>query len=172
MNWLLAGAALLGLAALSKGKVMALMRKPVDILNAVADVDPQYNPVLQPGQINGQPSPGATWCGKAIMLILAKLGLGIPWGEYGTLINTIIEWLDAGNDGWFPAINAADAQAQALAGKVVLATYYNPGGHGHAAIVLPIAGPMQIAQAGKTNFNQGSLAKGFGNIQPIFYVHD
>lgn len=145
-------------------------RSPEDILRAVADVDPEHNPALQPGA-NG----GTTWCNKAVALITAKLGVPIIWGEWGTRANDQIIWLQQGNGGWYPG-NKDDAQAAALAGHVSLATYFNlnppPSDAGHIAIVLPYPGTMQIAQAGRANFNMGPLTRGFGSIQPQFFIHD
>lgn len=144
-------------------------RDPQSILDAVATVDPEHNPDLQrgaaPAAVDG------TWCNKAAYLILQQLGIDIPWGDYGTKADDIIAWIDAGNDGWYQ-VSQDDAQALALNGGVVLATYYNMGGPGHIAIVLPIGGPtIQIAQAGAQNFDQGDLVHGFGFIKPTFYAH-
>jgi len=59
---------------------------------------------------------------------------------------------------------------------VAVALWKNPThGHGHTAIVRPgtltARGPA-TAQAGSTNFNDGHLTDGFGNLRPLFYGHD
>jgi hypothetical protein len=140
-------------------------RDPQTILDAVAVVDPGHNPDLQPGA-NG----GADWCNKALYLMLDDLGVPMP---ADTLANNQISYMASGADGWYAVSSPDDAQALALQGQVVVAAYYNPGGHGHVALVLPIAtSPMQIAQAGAATFNQGSLQNGFGLlIKPLFFAH-
>jgi len=168
--WALAAGAAAAVAVLFKtsnpisNALVSALRKPQDILDAVASVDPEGNPELQPGYAGG-----ASWCNKFIALVTAKLGVPLP---SNTLANDMISYMDAGNDGWYQVSNASVAQSAAMVGKVAIATYYNFSGHGHMALVLPIDGPVQIAQAGATNFNQGSLSRGFGFIQAVFYVHD
>jgi hypothetical protein len=144
-------------------------RDPSEILFAVQVVDPGHNPELQPGAV---PAPvGGTWCNKALYLMLRQLGINLPWGDYGTRANDLIAWIDASNDGWYP-ISESDAQAAALNGTVVVATFYNFGSEGHLALVLPISAPeIQIAQAGRHTFNQGNLSDGFGRIRPNFFAH-
>lgn len=141
-------------------------RDPGAIFAAVARVNPAQNPTLQRGYL-GQPN----WCNRFVHLACDELGVPMIWGEYGTKADDQIAWLDAGSDGWFQVGNKSEAQNLALEGYVVLATYYNFLGSGHMALVLPLAGTMMIAQAGKSCFNQGTLAAGFGGINPVFYAH-
>ena len=152
-----------------KESILSAVRTPQMILDAVADIDPEDNPELQVGYLCA----GCSWCNKFMYLVTAALGAPLPWGEYGTLVNEMIDYVDRGEGGWYPLSSATQAQQEALAGRIAIATYrnLNPGAHGHMALVLPIAGAVQIAQAGMRNFNQGSVAKGFGFIQPIFYGH-
>lgn len=149
-------------------------RSPQDILDAVEQIDPESAttaPDLQPGYGGA----GYTWCNKFMADVTAKLGAPLPFGANGTLVNDQIAWIDAGNDGWFPVSGSAEAQQRALQGQVVVATYYSlvppPDNHGHMALVLPIDGPIQIAQAGQHNYNQAPLNYGFGAIQPVYYAH-
>jgi len=139
-----------------------------DILDAVAYVDPEGNATLQRGYL-GQPN----WCNRFVHLVADYLRVPLIWGEYGTRANDMADWLDYGNADWFRVGSGAEAQALALDGFLVLATYKNwmPWQSGHIAVVLPIAGSIQIAQAGATNFNQGSVTKGFGSIVPAYYAH-
>lgn len=146
--------------------VRSALRTPQSILDAVATIDPEHAPELQPGYGGA----GNTWCNHFIAEVTAMLGASVPYAP--TLVNDQILWIDAGNNGWYQVGSADEAQQAALSGKIALATYYNFAGHGHIALILPIDGPMQIAQAGSANFNQGPLAQGFGFIQPVFYVHD
>lgn len=180
-SWLYWGAGALGAAGIA-GLVLGLKgagvfepqfipgpsRSPQDILNAVAAVNPEGNPTLQRGYL-GQPN----WCNRFLYLVCSQLGVPMLYGEYGTRANDQVEWMDDGNDGWFPIIDAADAQAKALEGYLVAATYYNlnPFGSGHVAVVLPLAGAVQIAQAGARVGSRMTLSAGFGSIQPVFYGH-
>ena len=167
-HWLIGG----GVALAIVGRATR-SRSPQAVLDAVATIDPENAPDLQPGAPPAPPD--GSWCNKFVDRLMGLLSVPFaPWGEYGTLVNDQIAWVDAGNGGWYPILNAGAAQVAALAGKVVIATFYNLNGHGHIAVVLPIDGvPLQIAQAGATNFNQGTLRRGFGsNITPIFYAHD
>jgi len=141
-------------------------RSPNDIFRAVQKVDPEHNPILQRGYL-GQPN----WCNHFAALVTAELGCPIVYGEWGTRANDQIAWLDEGNGGWFQCSSQAVAQSLALQGYVVLATYRAFMGSGHMALVLPVAGPMRIAQAGATCRNDISLAGGFGAIKPVFYAH-
>lgn len=143
-----------------------ISRSPQDLLNAVARVDPEHNPTLQNGYL-GQPN----WCNRFVHLVCEDLGVPLLWGQYGTRADDQIAYLDAGNDGWFPASSQQVAQDFACQGYVVLATYYSFLGSGHMALVLPFTGTMMIAQAGKSCFNRGTLAAGFGGIKPVFYIH-
>jgi hypothetical protein len=166
--WLVVvGGGVTALVFLLKDRVQATVvsanRTPQSILDAVATIDPEHNPELQPGY----GGPGYTWCNKAAYQMLYELGVILPWPA---LVNDMIAYIDGGNDGWYPT-SESGAQAAALEGQVAVATWYNLGGHGHMALVLPYAGAVQIAQAGAINFNQGSVRRGFGNIHPNYYAH-
>ena len=75
--------------------------------------------------------------------------------------------------GW-QRVTASVAQAWANRGKPAVASWPNPGGIGHVAMVRPgeinSRGPAS-AQAGGSNFNFGHIADGFGNRQPTYWVH-
>jgi hypothetical protein len=138
-------------------------RTPQDIFDAVAAIDPEHNPELQPGA-NG----GADWCNKFIYLVLTKLGVYMP---INTLANAEVQYMLDSPD--WTQVQADDAVAAALQGQVAVATYYNPtpGRSGHVALVLPIEGGVQIAQAGGHTYNQIPLAYGFGSYPVQFFVH-
>jgi hypothetical protein len=169
-GWLLGGAGLLIIGAFAKNKVISMLRTTQDILNAVAEIDPQHNPVLQPGQIDGVPTLGITWCNKFLTQVTTKLGAPIPW----LLANDQADWLEDGNGGYFRVKDLESAQNAALQGKIAVAVWHNlnPGGHGHASLILPIPGVPQIAQAGRSNFNQAPFTAGWGAIVPSFFVHN
>jgi hypothetical protein len=143
-------------------------RSPGDILDAVAYVDPEGNSTLQRGYL-GQPN----WCNRFAHLVADYLRVPLIWGEYGTRANDMADWLADGNDGWFKVDSGTDAQALALQGFFVLATYKNwmPWNSGHMAVVLPYPGAVQIAQAGRSNFERGTVTQGFGGIVPVYYAH-
>ena len=86
--------------------------------------------------------------------------------------NALCVWLRTAGPtfGWHHA-GAAEAHVAAMHGEVALATWENPGGHGHVAVVLPNPNEIRVAQAGKTCFMDGSLTKGFGSKLVNFYVH-
>src|SRR6266702_3584941 len=103
-------------------------RTPQDILDAVEIVNPAGNPELQKGA-NGF----RDWCNKALYLLLTQLGVYMP---INTLANDEIQYM-AGSSAWTPT-DLMGAQAAALQGQVAVATYFNPNGSGHVALVLPI----------------------------------
>ncbi|HEX8698631.1 MAG TPA: LysM peptidoglycan-binding domain-containing protein [Myxococcaceae bacterium] len=76
--------------------------------------------------------------------------------------------------GW-REVSAEEAQAMANQGHPTVASWHNPGGIGHIAVVRPgeitDRGPA-IAQAGGSNFNEGHVRDGFGNAQPKYFVND
>ena len=100
--------------------------------------------------------------------------LGVPLPE-NMRANDLVAWLSGSvvcGTGWEPA-TAHVAQAMANEGMPALAGWFNRnGGSGHIAVVLPSSSPtLEIAQAGRTNFARGALARGFGDLSPSFFVH-
>ncbi len=97
--------------------------------------------------------------------------------------NGMVDWLDkfGASNGW-KKVTAEEAQKSANAGKPAIAAWKNPGGTGHVAMVRPDGGPFdpakgpKIAQAGKTNFDQGWVKDGFKGCpdksQIEYWVHD
>lgn len=142
-----------------------------DVLAAVAQVDPARNPALQRGAPPA-PRPSDTWCNKFVALVTALLKCPLPWGTWGTLANDQLKWLRAEPQGWKRLPNQAAAIAAAVGGAVVVAAaerYPN----GHIAIGLPFTTTeLQIAQAGASNFERGSLRQGFGATHDVeFFAH-
>lgn len=77
-------------------------------------------------------------------------------------------------NGW-RQVSAEEAQRMANQGHPTVASWNNPGGIGHIAMVRPgelTAGGPTIAQAGSSNFNSGTVRQGFGSAQPEYFVHD
>lgn len=144
---------------------------PPLVLQAVAAIDPEKNPALQRGAPPA-PSPWDTWCNKFVALVTNWLGVGLPWGTWGTTANAQVEWLRKQLDGWTKLPSEAAAIAAALKGAVVVAGAIRPG-HGHIAIGLPFQTvELQIAQAGASNFARGGLRRGFGRVDDVeFFAH-
>jgi peptidoglycan hydrolase-like protein with peptidoglycan-binding domain len=134
--------------------------------------------------------PGTTYCNIFLWDVTRSMGAEIPhWvDEQGNpappykgkelRANDLVDWMaDKGvQSGWRKA-TPEEAQKMANEGHPAVAMWKNPGGTGHVAMVRPgevtDRGPA-IAQAGKTNINQGHLRDGFGtNANAIeFWVHD
>lgn len=152
-----------------------------------------YNSVLDGLNVESNPryqqnrqGKGETYCNIFVMDATAKLGAPIPEfvrDQYGN-----VNYLDANEmQGWLVAegpkqgwreVSAAEAQRLANQGNPAVATWGNPGGIGHMAMVR--SGPdtvgqygPQIAQAGATNFSNGTAAEGFGEHlgQIRYFVH-
>jgi monofunctional biosynthetic peptidoglycan transglycosylase len=121
---------------------------------------------------------GETYCNIFVWDVTKAMGVEIPhWvdgegnrmddGEGSELdANGLIRWLESTGDrsGW-EAVDAGRAQALANQGFPVVATWKNPGGIGHLAVVRPgdhseTEGP-NIAQSGSVNFNKGTVEQGF-----------
>lgn len=145
-------------------------RTPDDILKAVAEINPEKNPDLQPGAPPAPP--GGTWCNKFVAWVTSALGAPVPFGEYGTHAYAQIQWLDAENDGWKHSTEIS-ARENAARGGVSIATSVSsavPGG-AHLALVLPNRDETRIAQAGAHCYNDVPLVKGFGALPVVFYEH-
>ena len=120
---------------------------------------------------------GNTYCNIFAWDATRAMGAEVPHWVSGHELdaNSLHRWLgnEGGRTGW-RRVNAQEAQAQANLGRPTLATWYNPGGIGHVAMVRPGAvtpeGPT-IAQAGRRNFNHGQLQQGFGHRPAVFWAH-
>ena len=100
---------------------------------------------------------------------------GAP-GAWELGANEINRWLkNQGVAAGWRRVSAAEAQAHANSGGPAVASWKNPGGIGHIGMIRPgeigPGGPA-LAQAGRNNFNNGSVADGFGRRQPEYYIHD
>jgi type IV secretory pathway VirJ component len=147
----------------------------------------ERSPALYDGVINqfvveknpryrrNQQGKGETYCNIFVWDVTRAMGAEIPhWvdqnndpsvlGEGIELdANDVIQWLQS-QGGW-KKVDSERAQDLANQGYPVVATWLNPGGIGYIAVVRPgqysfTEGPT-IAQAGETNFNQGTVAQGF-----------
>ncbi len=120
---------------------------------------------------------GNTFCNIFSWDATKAMGAEIPHWVNGRELdaNGTNAWLrnQGSAHGWSQA-TAGEAQAAANRGQPSVATWNNPGGIGHIAMVRPgelnDSGPAS-AQAGGINFNHGHIANGFGSRQPGYWVH-
>ena len=155
--------------------------RSADMYNRVLD---QFKVASNPRYRANQQGKKETYCnifvwdatramGAEIPHWVDKKGRPVPQGKGRELsANGAIRWLEKHGPraGWH-AVSADEAQALASQGKPVVATYKNPSGIGHIAMVRPGKGPA-IAQAGAKNFNKGTVKDGFGNRRVVYYAHD
>jgi predicted chitinase/LysM repeat protein len=135
-----------------------------------------------------QPRNGNTYCNIFAWDVTRAMGAEIPhWvdangnptgvGQGRELdANAGHQWLEnhGSRFGW-REVNAEEVQALANQGHPTVASWHNPGGIGHIAVVRPgelnERGPA-IAQAGARNFNEGHVRDSFGNAPVKYFVND
>jgi len=140
------------------------------------------------GNARYQPRDGNTYCNIFAWDVTKAMGAEIPHWVDGAGNPTSVGqgreldangghlWLqnNGPRHGW-REVSAEEAQALANQGHPTVASWHNPGGIGHIAVVRPGEvtgnGPA-IAQAGGTNFNEGHVRDGFGNARPQYFVND
>ncbi len=136
---------------------------------AVAKVNPMSGKYL-PGQIDGKPTEGITWCNVFVADLADELRIILPHKK----ANEQILWLDAADGGrglGWDRVDAVDARKNANAGKFTLATWFNDKGHGHISAVVPFnSAAVWIAQAGFRNYLAVQLAAGFGSYPVRFFT--
>lgn len=153
----------------------SLCRSPLHYVQVVRQFDVESNPRYQAGG-------GDTWCNLFAWDVTRAFACELPhWvprtdGVYGMREQTInegIAWL--GGEGFvygWENCSEDEAQLHAAGGLPTLATYYNPAGHGHVAVVMPSQpGALLIAQAGRSNLFNAPLAQGFGSLPVSFWFH-
>lgn len=88
--------------------------------------------------------------------------------------NSLIRWLQYSGPrhGWGPAL-LPKALELVDRGWPVIATWLNPNGIGHVAMLAPHFGQSRalITQAGQRCFEREPLENGFGRLPVTFYVH-
>ncbi|HEX8435645.1 LysM peptidoglycan-binding domain-containing protein, partial [Archangium sp.] len=153
-----------------------------------------YNQVIDQFSVNNNPrySPrgGNTYCNIFAWDVTRAMGAEIPhWvdgagnpagvgapGARELDANGGHRWLEqhGPSRGW-REVSAQEAQALANQGHPAVASWNNPGGIGHIAVVRPgevtDRGPA-IAQAGASNFNNGHVRDSFGNAPVKYFVND
>ena len=137
-----------------------LPRSPQNLIAAIASVNLTTAVDLQ-RDYGGN---GWTHCNLAVVRILAALGITVPM----KLANDLQLWFlgDGSRDGW-RKVSLPEAMKAADRGEPVVVSYFNDVGHGHIAVMRPSRGDgvPRIAQAGARNFEDGTLAAGFGKLQ-------
>ncbi|KFE72096.1 peptidoglycan-binding protein [Hyalangium minutum] len=134
------------------------------------------------------PREGNTYCNIFAWDVTKAMGAEIPhWvdgagnptgvGQGRELdANGVNRWLNTHGpaNGW-RQVSAEEAQRLANSGHPTVASWNNPGGIGHIAVVRPGEangnGPA-IAQAGARNFNDGHVRDSFGNANVQYFVND
>ena len=135
---------------------------------------------------SGSKGKAATFCNFFVTDATSELGVGLPVSEGGRalLANEMVDYFETGklpdqgfdkfkntnnnNQSW-RALSEADAKAAAARGVPVVVGWKNkPGRPGHVAMMRPNG---NIANVGKTNFQNGPVNAGFGNKQVKYYVH-
>lgn len=150
----------------------------------------QFEVEKNPRYRRDQQGKGETYCNIFIWDVTRAMGAEIPhWVDQennATVlgrgieldVNGAIQWLQT-QESW-KKVDPKNAQDLANQGFPVVATWLNPGGIGHIAVVRPgqyssNEGPA-IAQAGGTNFNHGTVALGFkslpDNQEVAYYYHE
>ena len=157
-----------------------------DLYNAVLD---QFSVSINPRYRKNQQSENETYCNIFVWDVTKAMGVEIPhWvDENGRSVpqfsgteqgaNDMVDWLEkfGGDKGW-RKIDVEAAQAMANLGMPVVATWMNPGGIGHIAMVRPGRmsekdGPA-LAQAGAINSNHTTVGEMFGDKEVIYFYHD
>ena len=135
----------------------------------------QFAVEKNPRYRRNQQGKGETYCNIFVWDVTRAMGAEIPhWVDHNndTSVlgkgieldaNAVIQWLQT-QESW-KRVDPERAQNLANQGFPVVVTRLNPGGIGYIAIVRSgeysfSEGPT-IAQAGETNFNQGTVAQGF-----------
>lgn len=150
----------------------------------------QFAVEKNPRYRRNQQGKGETYCNIFVWDVTRAMGAEIPhWVDQEnspTVLgkgieldaNGAIQWLQT-QESW-KRVDPKRAQNLANQGFPVMATWLNPGGVGHIAVVRPgqyssNEGPA-IAQAGGTNFNHGTVALGFkslpDNQEVAYYYHE
>ncbi len=151
-----------------------------------------YNSVIDQFSVDNNPRyarrEGNTYCNIFAWDVTRAMGAEIPHWVDGAGNPTGVgqgreldangghRWLEqhGPRHGW-REVSAAEAQALANQGHPTVASWNNPGGIGHIAVVRPGEdngrGPA-IAQAGASNFNNGHVRDSFGNAPVKYFVND
>lgn len=147
-------------------------RSAARLILIVAEERVESNPLYVRRDVTGDGVP-ETWCNLFVHVVAQRMGCPLP---PGLRANQQVAWLsgpDGRAAGW-EQVPEHVAQRMADEGQLVVAGWFNRnGGSGHIGVVMPGLGDAgtHLAQAGRSNFTRGSLAQGFGDLQPTFFAH-
>lgn len=138
-------------------------RSPAKLIEMLQQFENTKNPRYQ---MKG----GSTYCNIFCWDATKALQCEIPHIVDGIekLANQMIDWLDGEAAGW-KKIDQQEAEHLASFGHPVIATYKNPHGHGHMAMLLPNG---HIVQAGIAPLYDAPLKSGFGSRPVKFFAHE
>jgi len=145
-----------------------------NINNALNKLDVEHNRKYLPTGVRGTAS-RTTHCNQFAQDALKGIGVpkqNIPSGNANSMNNFLNK--QGAAHGW-RQVSPAEAQKMANEGHPVLASWKNnKGPHGHVAVVRPghNDGKVHIAQAGGHNYSDTTVNKGFGKLQPQYFVYD
>lgn len=149
----------------------------------------QFDVETNPRYVRGHSGPGGreTYCNIFVWDVTKAMKCEVPhWVDPATLVavpmgkgkeqdaNGVCDWMaiHSLSEGWM-ICSEMQARSRATKGFPTVVMWKNPPGIGHVAMILPGMEATHIAQSGGTNFFDGNLHTGFGNLGPlVFYTHD
>lgn len=148
---------------------VSLPRSEEAIKLAVMRRDPENNPFYHKRDLNNDGKP-ETMCNWFARDYCGDMSAPIP----NALARDQIDWLKsllAKHAGWLYPVSHAQAKMAAGEGKVVLVFWRNPNDKESSHIAVMIDGLGHIAQAGRVNFNKGTIGQGFGDKNVEYAIH-
>ena len=141
---------------------------------AIDLVDFARNPVLQKRDVTGD-GKDETFCNVGTKAVADKCGVPMITGRAREMLSDIDRAAWRGGGPWY-AVNEAIARVAANAGLFVVAGWTNPDASksSHIAVGRPTpaeATRIHIGQAGRTNFNDGPVTAGFGDLPVKFWIY-
>lgn len=140
---------------------------------AIDAIDFARNPVLQRRDIDGD-GKDETCCNFAVKAAADKCGVPMITGRARDMLSDIDRAAWRGGP-WY-AVTEQVARLAANAGLFVVAGWVNPNATvpSHIALCRPtpaVATRIHIGQAGRTNFNDGPVTAGFGDLPVKFWIY-
>ena len=150
-------------------------RSPEALRAVAAQFDVEHHPRYAVRDTSGDGRPD-TFCNIYLWDVTRALRSEVPHWHGGRELsaNAVCDWLASFGNllGWYEGNRGAAHRASGDGMPVVAAWKNERGGSGHVALLLPPAGDeLRIAQAGKRNYFDVPLERGFGALVPRFYLH-
>lgn len=144
-------------------------RSPEALRDVVAQLAPEKSRRYQRRDVDGNGTM-ETFCNFFVRDALAGLGIHLPKMR----ANEMVDFFAKAKD--WREVFAFEAAARASAGFPVVVGWKNPNGPvGHVGLVMPtVPGQhgVRMAQAGRTNFSNGTVGQGFGDLPVRYWAHD